>query len=427
LRTTINVSTIALLITLAGCGGGETATTGATSSGAGGGHGGGASTSAATTTTGTDATSAAGTGGNTSAATSTGSLNPGMQPFGAPCTNNGDCTSLLCVDIDATHAVCTKPCDTGAACPPAPEWSCAMKGGAPQTICLCQPSGEEICDGQDNNCDGVVDEGDCPELFGTASGPIADLKLASDRLVLLTDKTIETMDLVGGLPVTTLRSDIMGVAAVAVTPSSIFWIQGQLHQMGYNGVAQPDITLTKGFAPFSDIVANIAYQYYRDGAHVYRAVPSQQADAPSTGPMLLFKGVLYWGSGNTLYRCDGTTINPNIQTQIVKNLLGPAFLATDGDALYWADAGGGIHKAAPPAYTVSDILMGEPGITGLAVDTTNAYWSTSNGTTSTVWKAPLAGGAKTKIGGVTGTAHHLVVSGSYVYFDTGKVVWRSAT
>lgn len=424
MRTKIAVSTIGLLITLAGCGGGETATTTT------GGHGGeattGSSAGGAGGASGTNATgSATGTGGN--AMTSTGSQNPGAAPFGAPCAKNGDCAALLCVDTDATHSVCTKPCDAVAVCPPGPEWSCAMKGGTPQTICLCQPSGPEICDGEDNNCDGVVDEGDCPELFGSASGPIVDLKLASDRLVLLTDKTIETLDLAGGMPLVTLRSDIVNVNAVALNAGYIFWIQGKLHQMGFNGLAGADQKV-QGSAPYSDIVADIANQYYRDPSQVWRALPYNKfVDAPSPGPMLLFKNVVYWGAGSTLYRCDTINLDNNLRVSMATGLIGPVSFATNGTTLYWADASGTIHGAAPPGYMVGNILSGEPGIIGLAADAINIYWVTSDSLTSKIWKAPLAGGAKTKIGGVTGKALHLVSTGNYVYYETGKLIWRSPT
>lgn len=425
MRTKIAVSTIGLLITLAGCGGGETAAT--TTASTTGGHGGDATTgSSAGGAGGTNATgSATGTGGN--AMTSTGSQNPGAALFGAPCAKNGDCASLLCVDTDATHSVCTKPCDAVAVCPPGPEWSCAMKGGAPQTICLCQPSGPEICDGEDNNCDGVVDEGDCPELFGTASGPIADMKLATDRLVLLTDKTIETLDFAGGMPLVTLRSDIVNVNAIALNSGSIFWIQGKLHQMGFNGLAGPD-QKAQGSAPYSDIVADIANQFYRDGSQVWRALPYNQfVDAPSPGPMLLIKSELYWGAGTTIYRCDAPAIDNFLRVQLVTGLLGPVSFATDGTKLYWADAAGTIRKTAPPQYALSDVLAGEPGIIGLAADATNIYWVTSDSLTSKIWKAPLAGGAKAKIGGVTGKARRLISTGNYVFYETGKLIWRSPT
>src|SRR4051812_25265281 len=112
----ITLSTLGLLMTLAGCGGGETTTSTSSSSG---GHGGGAG--ATTGTQGTGGSAATGTGGT--------SPNPGGAAFGESCGKNGDCASLLCVDTDGTHSICTRACTSAAACPPAPEWSCASKAG----------------------------------------------------------------------------------------------------------------------------------------------------------------------------------------------------------------------------------------------------------------------------------------------------------
>lgn len=433
MRTKIALSTIGLLIPLSGCGGGETSTAATTTTATGGGGapattttsgGGGAP---ATTTTGVGGASvtvgSTGTGG---AASSTSTGNPGSAVFGATCTKNGDCASLLCVDIDPTHAVCTKPCASDAACPPAPEWSCGMNGGGSDTVCLCVPSGVEICDGQDNNCDGVVDEGDCPELLGTASGPVADLEATTDKLVVLTDTTIETLPIVGG-PVTPLRSNLVGVKSIAVNSTTIFWIQTQMHKMTFTGLAQADL-LVKGGASYSDVVASDTLQLYRDTTTVWRIAPQGGVPAQGIGPMVLAKNNVFWGAGPKVYMSDASVTPFTGLVKLTQTQFNPLMLATDGTNCYWSGIDGAIRKVVSPAFTpVVDVITGEPGITGIAADVTSVYWATSDGTTSTLWKVPVGGGAKAKIGGVTGKATHLVASGNYVYFDTGTLIWRSPT
>ena len=81
--------------------------------------------------------------------------------------------------------------------------------------------------------------------------------------------------------------------------------------------------------------------------------------------------------------------------------------------------------AVLPSYPVMDVITGEPGITGFALDVNNVYWANGDGSTSTLWKLSRDGGAKVKMGTVTGAAYHLVPLGSYVYFETGKVIWRT--
>ncbi len=42
-------------------------------------------------------------------------------------------------------------------------------------------------------------------------------------------------------------------------------------------------------------------------------------------------------------------------------------------------------------------------------------------------KLPLAGGSKGKLSAVNGVARHLAPAGKHLYFETGKLIWRSPT
>jgi hypothetical protein len=79
---------------------------------------------------------------------------------GQPCSHNGDCQSQLCLSVgqpsggDAgwTGNVCTTTCQSTADC--VPGWNCETTGGSQVCECTYSP---EICDGLDNDCDGIVD------------------------------------------------------------------------------------------------------------------------------------------------------------------------------------------------------------------------------------------------------------------------------
>ena len=412
MRTKIAVSTIGLLFTLSGCGGGGDSPTGGASTGQGGGA---------------TSTGVAGTGGSAAMGTGGTSPNPGGAIFGAACVKNGDCASLLCVDIDGGHAVCTKPCDTAATCPPAPQWSCATKGGS-QEVCLCQPSGDEICDGQDNDCDGVVDGGDCPELFAASENPIGDLKVTSDKLIFVTDKTIEKLDLATGGTPKVLRTDVTGVQALAVDATSIFWIQGTFRQMDFLGNTAPE-TPAANSPPVTRLFVEPGYSFYlhAGGVHVKTSMVNKIWVGGAITDILVANDVIYWFKTDQISYVSTLGSTAAGTATIASTQPGPALLAYGGGALYWTSSNASIHKAAPPAYTASEVLTGEPGITGFAADTTNIYWSNGDGTNSTIWKLPLGGGSKTKLGAVNGVVHHLTPSSKHLYFETGKLIWRSPT
>lgn len=81
---------------------------------------------------------------------------PGGGDLGAPCSKHGDCLSGFCLSIGR----CSKACPTPGACPNSPNWTCVaipMRGA----MCDCdeRSKSEVACNGFDDNCDGVIDEG----------------------------------------------------------------------------------------------------------------------------------------------------------------------------------------------------------------------------------------------------------------------------
>lgn len=88
-----------------------------------------------------------------------GGPSPLPMGLGTPCERNADCPSGVCLPISGTGegARCTIRCDAVTECPSG--WSCAAIGGIDGDVCQCSPTGEEQCNGVDDDCDGYVDEG----------------------------------------------------------------------------------------------------------------------------------------------------------------------------------------------------------------------------------------------------------------------------
>jgi alpha-tubulin suppressor-like RCC1 family protein len=95
---------------------------------------------------------------------------PPKRAVGVPCAGDSDCPSGQCESVGGQRrGACTVACqpgdqsddrsggDTNAACPAG--WTCETIYSGDGNFCTCESS-PETCDGQDNDCDGLVDEGD---------------------------------------------------------------------------------------------------------------------------------------------------------------------------------------------------------------------------------------------------------------------------
>ncbi len=81
----------------------------------------------------------------------------GSGDLGAPCASDGECLAGFClVDIGR----CSRACKASGACPNSSNWSCLVvpKYG-PMCVCDALSKTEVACNGIDDNCDGVIDEG----------------------------------------------------------------------------------------------------------------------------------------------------------------------------------------------------------------------------------------------------------------------------
>ena len=91
---------------------------------------------------------------------------PSLGGIGAACTDGADCESGLCFPTGFGAGRCTEACAAVGDCPAG--WGCDSFGG--EMACVCEASAE-LCNGEDDDCDAVVDEGD-GALLGCSSGEI---------------------------------------------------------------------------------------------------------------------------------------------------------------------------------------------------------------------------------------------------------------
>ena len=83
-------------------------------------------------------------------------VDTGVAPgqLGSGCARLSDCPSGVCLPSSRCSRTCAGPAD----CPTAIGWTCtSLPGLGP--VCDCNPRGAEACNGLDDNCNGVADEG----------------------------------------------------------------------------------------------------------------------------------------------------------------------------------------------------------------------------------------------------------------------------
>ena len=86
----------------------------------------------------------------------------GTAQLGTSCSSASSCPSGLCLPIGAMRSACTVSCSSSSDC--LAGWTCNPIGTESAKACQCTASAE-LCDGKDNDCNGVVDDPSATKLW----------------------------------------------------------------------------------------------------------------------------------------------------------------------------------------------------------------------------------------------------------------------
>jgi hypothetical protein len=94
-----------------------------------------------------------------------------VSDFGKPCAVPADCSGGACIDVPVAGGTlvkrCSAPCDRDFDC--VPGWLCSAPAKGERATCSCSAT-KEVCDGLDNDCNGVVDDEMPADLSCAAKG-----------------------------------------------------------------------------------------------------------------------------------------------------------------------------------------------------------------------------------------------------------------
>ncbi len=417
-----------------------------------------------------------------------------IRDIGLPCNTSdpGVCESGLCmagttgtqpispsaqvtISINGQplpDGVCTQRCQTSSDC--VPGWSC--EGTESGRQCTCKPSAE-ICDGKDNDCDGVVDDSpvadeDCQKqgsgyacqegsclCASTLCGGCVDLHIDTANCGACgnacTASSGATPWCAGGTcaELTTLLSGQAGPLFFAADESSVYFA-------GTDGIEKIPPT---GGTPVSIATApGIILSAVSDGANLYAGTvspgaifsvpvnggtPTQLAadQSPSFG-ITTDEANVYWTAGFVASLGFSSWADDGQVLKVPKSGAGPVTvlasgqsapwgIVVSGGSLYWAEYGtGAIMSVSVNGGQPILIQGGQAGPTALTTDGTYLYWtndgtafdSTSLSSTilsvlpmpdASIVKKPLAGGDPvTLASGLQSPGWGIAVDGTNVYW-----------
>jgi hypothetical protein len=327
--------------------------------------------------------------------------------LGGACTQNEGCTSNICLE----SGFCSKPCADAAECPPAPEWTCGPLANHPSDMCQCAPSGAEVCDGRDNDCNSVVDDGvTCPGAgFVCQSGACvcAPGNLCNDGCQ-------------------DLAVDLQNCGACGNTcEAGASCFEGHC-----------EITLVSGQDPI-DFAVDATHIYWANKDTDYSqsmrkmpvaggAVTTLASGQLNTIQLTLDASYVYW-TGGINSDVMKVPLGGGAVTTLASGQEFPIGIAVDAARVYWASkTNPGTVRSMPlggGAITISS--SGQPGLVwSIALDATSMYMVSEG---SILTKVPLTGGTPVELAPSDGKGqgyNYVAVDATHVYWTTDDAVMK---
>jgi hypothetical protein len=309
----------------------------------------------------------------------------------------------VCVGIGDGTGVCSEQCNASGDC--LPGWSCGPFQGQSQNVCLCTKS-TEICDGLDNDCNGIVDDrvpasADCSARNGRG------LSVCEQGICTCTDRC-------GGTCTDLSRDPANCGACGKACPSDAACEAGTCACPGSTaacGSSCIDTTTDDNHCGDcdtkcpSDAVCQASLCLCPPGKSVCGHTCSDlSTDIANCGAC----GV----------SCAGTCRVGRCITTLASALQNPQDIAVDAANVYWTEGGSGkVMKVSTSGGTPSTVASNQSAVLSLAIDSQNAYWTAGGG----VFQAPLSGGAPVTLSTTPG--FDVTTDGTDVFFSSSAGVF----
>lgn len=360
-----------------------------------------------------------------------------------------ECSAGLCLP----SGICSQACGSDVDCPPGPEWWCAPGDGGTAGVCQCAPTGTEICDGHDNDCNGVVD-GDNWKLGLCGPGEACQedacaclpANVCADGCKDLQHDTQNC----GGCGVVCAGTCAFGRCAIelasaggptslAIDATHVFWADfqdGAVKKVPVTGGATSVVAGGQGWVTRVAVRGASLYWTANPGTTSSSSGGSSSSSSSSSGGFSsnssstssgVFPGACPGGSSSSSGAPAGflrrAPTSGGAGVNLGSHPLGAGDLALSPTDAFWLATGYGypgedvLFRVAGSATTSTPVECGLSSPVGLLADATHVYWVNQTSPTVLILRAPAAGGTASVMATVAGSVGGLAIDATHLYWS----------